>query len=228
MFPHHARPGSGSSIVASRRPAAGSSRRRPSSRGSHARLIGRSSAGSSSAARDRSRPPRRARGPSLIALTHASHFDFSAIRLALAPRHRRRISAAAAADYFATQALALVHGRLARGLRVQPYRPRRGLHRRRLGLLAARSHVVLFPEARGLPRATSTRSSRASRCWPATPAARSSRCGSSDPAVLPKAPPGHIGTRGSPHRAPIRPCPARTPAHSPPRWRRSSGRSITR
>ncbi len=42
-------------------------------------------------------------GPSLIAPTHASHFDFSAIRLALGRRQRRRITAAAAADYFATK-----------------------------------------------------------------------------------------------------------------------------
>ena len=42
-------------------------------------------------------------GPSLICPTHASHFDFSAIRLALGPRHRRRMTAAAAADYFATK-----------------------------------------------------------------------------------------------------------------------------
>ena len=42
-------------------------------------------------------------GPSFICPTHASHFDFSAIRLALGPRHRRRMTAAAAADYFATK-----------------------------------------------------------------------------------------------------------------------------
>ncbi len=38
--------------------------------------------------------------PSIICPTHASHFDFSAMRLALGPRYRRRLSAAAAADYF--------------------------------------------------------------------------------------------------------------------------------
>jgi 1-acyl-sn-glycerol-3-phosphate acyltransferase len=38
--------------------------------------------------------------PAIICPTHASHFDFSAMRLALGPRHRRRLSAAAAADYF--------------------------------------------------------------------------------------------------------------------------------
>jgi long-chain acyl-CoA synthetase len=39
-------------------------------------------------------------GPTLICPTHASHFDVSALRLAIGPRHRRRLSAAAAADYF--------------------------------------------------------------------------------------------------------------------------------
>lgn len=39
--------------------------------------------------------------PAIICPTHASHLDFSAIRLALGPRHRRRLAAAAAADYFA-------------------------------------------------------------------------------------------------------------------------------
>jgi 1-acyl-sn-glycerol-3-phosphate acyltransferase len=38
--------------------------------------------------------------PAIICPTHASHFDFSAMRLALGPRYRRRLSAAAAADYF--------------------------------------------------------------------------------------------------------------------------------
>ncbi len=40
-------------------------------------------------------------GAAIICPTHASHFDFSAIRLALGPRYRRRLSASAAADYFA-------------------------------------------------------------------------------------------------------------------------------
>jgi len=39
-------------------------------------------------------------GAAIICPTHASHFDFSAIRLALGPRYRRRLSASAAADYF--------------------------------------------------------------------------------------------------------------------------------
>ncbi len=39
-------------------------------------------------------------GPAIICPTHASHFDFSAMRLALGPRYRRRLSAAVAADYF--------------------------------------------------------------------------------------------------------------------------------
>jgi 1-acyl-sn-glycerol-3-phosphate acyltransferase len=40
------------------------------------------------------------RGPALICPTHASHFDFSAIRLAMGSRHRRKLAVAAAADYF--------------------------------------------------------------------------------------------------------------------------------
>jgi 1-acyl-sn-glycerol-3-phosphate acyltransferase len=42
------------------------------------------------------------RGPILIAPTHASHLDFSTLRLALGPAHRRRLAPAVAADYFAT------------------------------------------------------------------------------------------------------------------------------
>ncbi len=40
-------------------------------------------------------------GPAIICPTHASHFDFSALRLALRSRRRWRLAAAAAADYFA-------------------------------------------------------------------------------------------------------------------------------
>ncbi len=39
-------------------------------------------------------------GSALICPNHASHFDFSAVRLALGPHHRRKLAAAAAADYF--------------------------------------------------------------------------------------------------------------------------------
>jgi 1-acyl-sn-glycerol-3-phosphate acyltransferase len=39
-------------------------------------------------------------GAALICPNHASHFDFSAMRLALGPQHRRKLAAAAAADYF--------------------------------------------------------------------------------------------------------------------------------
>jgi 1-acyl-sn-glycerol-3-phosphate acyltransferase len=39
-------------------------------------------------------------GPLLVCPNHASHLDFSALRLALGPRLRRRLAAAAAADYF--------------------------------------------------------------------------------------------------------------------------------
>ena len=85
-------------------------------------------------------------GPSLITPTHASHFDFSAIRLALGPKHRRRISAAAAADYFATKRSrwfvaawmgAFAFNRTGRGADSIAAAE---------GLLAAGWHVVLFPE----------------------------------------------------------------------------------
>jgi 1-acyl-sn-glycerol-3-phosphate acyltransferase len=85
-------------------------------------------------------------GPSLIAPTHASHFDFSAIRLALGPRHRRRMTAAAAADYFATKRSrwflaawlgAFAFNRTGRGADSIAAAE---------GLLAAGWHVVLFPE----------------------------------------------------------------------------------
>ena len=39
-------------------------------------------------------------GPILICPNHTSHLDFSTLRLALGPRHRRRLAAAAAQDYF--------------------------------------------------------------------------------------------------------------------------------
>jgi 1-acyl-sn-glycerol-3-phosphate acyltransferase len=42
--------------------------------------------------------------PVIICPTHASHLDVSALRLALGPRHRRHLAAAAAADYFAHSA----------------------------------------------------------------------------------------------------------------------------
>ncbi len=40
------------------------------------------------------------REPAIIAPSHASHLDVSALRLALGPDHRRRLAPAAAADYF--------------------------------------------------------------------------------------------------------------------------------
>ena len=85
-------------------------------------------------------------GPSLIAPTHASHFDFSAIRLALGPRQRRRITAAAAADYFATKKTrwfaaawlgAFAFNRTGRGADSIAAAE---------GLLAAGWHLVMFPE----------------------------------------------------------------------------------
>lgn len=85
-------------------------------------------------------------GPSLIAPSHASHFDFSAIRLAMGSRHRRRMTAAAAADYFATKKSrwfmaawlgAFAFNRTGRGADSIAAAE---------GLLAAGWHVVMFPE----------------------------------------------------------------------------------
>jgi 1-acyl-sn-glycerol-3-phosphate acyltransferase len=85
-------------------------------------------------------------GPSLITPTHASHFDFSAIRLAMGSRHRRRMTAAAAADYFATKKTrwfmaawlgAFAFNRTGRGADSIAAAE---------GLLAAGWHVVMFPE----------------------------------------------------------------------------------
>jgi len=85
-------------------------------------------------------------GPSLICPTHASHFDFSALRLALGPKHRKRLTAAAAADYFATKRSrwliaawlgAFAFNRTGRGADSIAAAE---------GLLAAGWHVVLFPE----------------------------------------------------------------------------------
>jgi 1-acyl-sn-glycerol-3-phosphate acyltransferase len=42
------------------------------------------------------------RGPFLICPNHSSHLDVSTLRLALGVRHRRRLAAAAAEDYFFT------------------------------------------------------------------------------------------------------------------------------
>ena len=85
-------------------------------------------------------------GPSLIAPTHASHFDFSAIRLALGRKHRRRVTAAAAADYFAVKKTrwfmaawlgAFAFNRTGRGADSIAAAE---------GLLAAGWHLVMFPE----------------------------------------------------------------------------------
>ena len=157
-------------------------------------------------------------GPSLIAPTHASHFDFSAIRLALGPKHRRRISAAAAADYFATKRSrwfmaawlgAFAFNRTGRGADSIAAAE---------GLLAAGWHVVLFPEGTRtttgdinpfqpgiglLARHTGRQVLPGpDRRDPAGPARRAAR--------------GPIATRSrcaSASRS--APCPARTPARSP-------------
>ena len=48
---------------------------------------------------------REAEPPFLVCPNHVSHFDFSTIRLALGSRHRRRLVATAAADYWQTKRL---------------------------------------------------------------------------------------------------------------------------
>jgi 1-acyl-sn-glycerol-3-phosphate acyltransferase len=87
------------------------------------------------------------REPVLIAPTHASHFDFSTLRLALGPTHRRRLAPAVAADYFATSRPRWF---FAAWLGAFPFdRRRRGATASFLaaeGLLAAGWSVLVFPE----------------------------------------------------------------------------------
>jgi 1-acyl-sn-glycerol-3-phosphate acyltransferase len=86
-------------------------------------------------------------GPALICPTHASHFDFSALRLALGPKHRRRIAVTAAADYFT---VSRVRWFFAAWLGAFPFD--RGGRRTKRSLEAAESflsegwHVLVFPE----------------------------------------------------------------------------------
>ena len=86
-------------------------------------------------------------GPAIICPTHASHFDFSAVRLALGSRHRRRLAAAAAADYFRMNPLrwflaawlgAFAFNRAGKGGAESISAAE--------GLLAAGWHVLVFPE----------------------------------------------------------------------------------
>lgn len=85
-------------------------------------------------------------GPALICPTHASHFDVSALRLAIGPHHRRRLSAAAAADYFKANRTRWL---FAAWLGAFPFnRQGRGDESFKVasGLLAAGWHVLVFPE----------------------------------------------------------------------------------
>jgi 1-acyl-sn-glycerol-3-phosphate acyltransferase len=85
--------------------------------------------------------------PVIICPTHASHFDFSTLRLALGPHHRRRLAPAVAADYFATSRLRWF---FAAWLGAFPFeRRRRGAtesFEAALDLLAAGWSVLVFPE----------------------------------------------------------------------------------
>lgn len=85
-------------------------------------------------------------GPSIICPTHASHLDFSCIRLAVGPQHRERLTAAAAADYFRSSPTrwflaawlgAFAFNRVGRGAESIAAAE---------GLLEAGWHVLLFPE----------------------------------------------------------------------------------
>jgi 1-acyl-sn-glycerol-3-phosphate acyltransferase len=87
------------------------------------------------------------RGPVLIAPNHQSHLDFTALRLAIGPAHRRRLAGAAAADYFAAD-----HVRWFFAAWLGSFAFDRGAAGRRSslevaeGLLASGWHVLLFPE----------------------------------------------------------------------------------
>jgi 1-acyl-sn-glycerol-3-phosphate acyltransferase len=85
-------------------------------------------------------------GPSIICPTHASHLDFSCVRLAVGPHVRERLAAAAAADYFRSSPTRWF---LAAWLGAFPFnRVGRGAQSIAAaeGLLEAGWHVLLFPE----------------------------------------------------------------------------------
>jgi 1-acyl-sn-glycerol-3-phosphate acyltransferase len=85
--------------------------------------------------------------PFLVCPSHASHFDFSAVRLALRSRHRQRMAAAVAADYFT---LSPIRWFFAAWLGAFPFnRSGRGGHEtidQAVGLLDAGWSVLVFPE----------------------------------------------------------------------------------
>lgn len=71
--------------------------------------------------------------PVLICPTHASHFDTSTLRLAVGPKLRRQLAAAAASRLLHRDADPLVLRRLARLVRVEAAWDFGGVHRRRRG-----------------------------------------------------------------------------------------------
>lgn len=85
--------------------------------------------------------------PFLVCPSHASHFDFSAVRLALRSRHRQRIAAAVAMDYFT---VSRVRWFFAAWLGAFPFnRSGHGGHDTiddALALLASGWSVLVFPE----------------------------------------------------------------------------------
>lgn len=85
--------------------------------------------------------------PFLVCPSHSSHFDFSAVRLALRSRHRQRIAAAVAADYFTVSAIRWF---FAAWLGAFPFnRSGHGGHEtidQALGLLDSGWSVLVFPE----------------------------------------------------------------------------------
>jgi 1-acyl-sn-glycerol-3-phosphate acyltransferase len=85
--------------------------------------------------------------PVLICPTHASHFDFSTLRLALGPKYRRRLAPAVAADYFT---VSRARWFFAAWLGAFPFdRKRRGATESFAAaerLLAAGWSVLIFPE----------------------------------------------------------------------------------
>jgi 1-acyl-sn-glycerol-3-phosphate acyltransferase len=86
-------------------------------------------------------------GPTLICPTHASHFDSSALRLALGPRHRRRLAPAVAADYFSASRLRwFLAAWLGSFLFERGARGKRASLEMAHDLLAAGWHVLVFPE----------------------------------------------------------------------------------
>jgi 1-acyl-sn-glycerol-3-phosphate acyltransferase len=85
--------------------------------------------------------------PVIICPTHASHLDFSTLRLAIGPRHRRRLAPAVASDYFS---VSRARWFFAAWLGAFPFdRQRRGARdsfAAAEGLLADGWSVLVFPE----------------------------------------------------------------------------------